>query len=67
VKKYWDTGTYMEALDKSGKGSNLNDLIKVSFNKLSLLDYRRGVPVARPHGGQDKGRNGSKVIKYCDK
>jgi hypothetical protein len=23
----------------------------------SLLDYKRGVPIARPHGGQDKGRN----------
>jgi hypothetical protein len=32
----------------------------------SLLDYRRDVSAARPHGGQDKGRNGSIVIKYCD-
>jgi hypothetical protein len=24
----------------------------------SLLDYKRGVPVAQPHGGQDNGRDG---------
>jgi hypothetical protein len=39
------------------------------------LDYKRGVPVARPHEGQDKGRNGRSIPrrlrpksdKYCDK
>jgi hypothetical protein len=33
----------------------------------SLLDYKRGVPVARPHGGQETRKKREDQVKISDK